>query len=420
MKVVILGPFFAKERRKDMAEQRKDNKGRLLRFGESQRKDGRYCYQYIDILGNRRSVYSWRLTQNDRVVSGKKADLSLREKEAQVHADLFNQIVPDGGKLTVLDLVEKYVSIKENTDIRESTKAGYRTVISTLKKDEFGKKRIDRVKVSDAKMFLVSLQKEKGKGFSTVRTVRGVLRPAFKMAYDDDIIKKNPFAFELKDVVYNDSVIRDALTRDEEKRFLEFVKNDNHFCKYYDGIYILLNTGLRISEFVGLTKRDIDFKKKRIHVNHQLQRYAKVGYQIVEPKTEAGERYVPMTQEVIDAFKRVLKNRQQPKIEPMIGGLSGFIFLDKDGNVMVANHWEKYFQHICEKYNKIYRLQLPAVTPHVCRHTFCSRMAAKRMNPKTLQYIMGHSDISVTLNVYTHVEYGDVEEEVKRVYGESV
>lgn len=401
-----------------MAEQRKDNKGRLLHYGESQRKDGRYCYQYVDSLGNRKSVYSWRLTKNDRMLPDKKKELSLREKETQIQADLFDQVVPDGAKLTVVDLVEKYISIKENTDIRESTKAGYQTVINTLKEDEFGKKRIDKIKVSDAKAFLIKLQKVKGKGYSTIRTIRGVLRPAFKMALDDDIIRKNPFSFELQEVIYNDSVMREALTRENEKKFLEFVKNDKHFCKYYDGIFILLNTGLRISEFVGLTKSDVDFKKKRIRVNHQLQRYSKIGYKIVAPKTEAGERYVPMTQEVIDAFKRILKHRNKPKVEPMIDGYSGFIFLDKDNNVMVANHWEKYFNHICEKYNKIYKIQMPAVTPHVCRHTFCSRMAAKRMNPKTLQYIMGHNDISVTLNVYTHLEYEDAAAEMKRVIGE--
>lgn len=309
-----------------MAEQRKDNKGRLLHYGESQRKDGRYCYQYVDSLGNRKSVYSWRLTKNDRMLPDKKKELSLREKETQIQADLFDQVVPDGAKLTVVDLVEKYISIKENTDIRESTKAGYQTVINTLKEDEFGKKRIDKIKVSDAKAFLIKLQKVKGKGYSTIRTIRGVLRPAFKMALDDDIIRKNPFSFELQEVIYNDSVMREALTRENEKKFLEFVKNDKHFCKYYDGIFILLNTGLRISEFVGLTKSDVDFKKKRIRVNHQLQRYSKIGYKIVAPKTEAGERYVPMTQEVIDAFKRILKHRNKPKVEPMIDGYSGFIF----------------------------------------------------------------------------------------------
>ena len=125
-----------------------------------------------------------------------------------------------------------------------------------------------------------------------------------------------------------------------------------------------------------------------------------------------------MTQEVTDCFHRILQSRVEPKVEPMIDGVAGFLFLDKNGQPMVAHHWEKYFQHICEKYNSIYKLQMPKVTPHVCRHTFCSRMAAKRMNPKTLQYIMGHSDISVTLNTYTHFEFEDVSAEFDRVTNE--
>ncbi len=176
---------------------------------------------------------------------------SLREKEKIIAADMFNQIIPDGGKMTVTDLVEKYVSLK--TGVRPTTAAGYRTVINTLKKEEFGSRRIDKVKLSDAKAWLIQLQKN-GKGFSTIRTIRGVLRPAFQMAMDDDLIRKNPFGFELVTVVYNDSVTREALSREQERKFLKFVQEDSHFCKYYDGIYILFNTGLRISEFVGLTK----------------------------------------------------------------------------------------------------------------------------------------------------------------------
>lgn len=82
---------------------------------------------------------------------------------------------------------------------------------------------------------------------------------------------------------------------------------------------------------------------------------------------------------------------------------------------MVALHWEKYFQHICEKYNKIYKAEMPKVTPHVCRHTFCSNMAKSGMNPKTLQKIMGHSDIGVTLNTYTHVGFEDIQKEMKKI-----
>lgn len=314
--------------------------------------------------------------------------------------------------MTAVMLVEKYVSLK--TGVRPSTEAGYRTVLNILRKEEFGNRRIDKVKLSDAKAWLVQLQKG-GRGFSTIRTIRGILRPAFQMAVDDDLIRKNPFGFELATVIYNDSVTREALTREQERKFLKFVEEDNHFKKYYDGIYILFHTGLRISEFVGLTKKDIDLKEMKINVDHQLQRYSGIGYKIEEPKTESGVRQIPMTPEVAECFRRIMKARKKPKTEPTIDGYAGFLFLDKDGNPMVAMHWEKYFQHICQKYNKIYRVQMPKVTPHVCRHTFCSRMAAACMNPKTLQYIMGHSDIGVTLNTYTHLGFEEASEEVRRL-----
>lgn len=386
-----------------MYRKRRDNRGRVLRNGEIQTADGRYRYKYVDIFKKTRYVYSWRLDKNDRTPAGKRHGLSLREKEKNIAADFIDGIVPDGGNLTVLSLVEKYVALK--TGVSPSTEAGYRTVINLLKREEFGRRRIDKVKSSDAKLWLVQLQKN-GRGFSSVRTIRGVLRPAFRMAVDDDLLRKNPFNFELSTVIRNDSTAREALTREQEDSFLKFIEEDRHFSRYYNGIYILFNTGLRISEFVGLTKADIDFKNMRININHQLQRYSGTGYRITAPKTNSGVRQVPMTPEVAECFRRIMKARIKPKAEPVIDGYAGFLFLDKDGCPMVAMHWEKYFRHICEKYNGKGGGRILKVTPHICRHTYCSKMAASHMNPKTLQYIMGHSDISVTLNTYTHFGLG--------------
>ena len=395
-----------------MSEKRRDHRGRVLRFGESQRSDGRYAYKYQDNDGKYKFVYSWRLDKNDRTPAGRKLELSLREKEKQIEHDLFDRIVVNGGNYTVLELVKKYISMK--TGVRHNTEANYKFVINIIAKEDFGKKRIDQVHLSDAKAWLIKLQKD-GRGYSTIHSVRGVVRPAFEMAVNDDLIRKNPFAFELASVVVNDSVTREAITRKQQREFLRFVQEDRHFSKYYDGIYILFNTGLRISEFCGLTIQDIDFKEMRIRVDHQLQRKRNMTYVIEDTKTKSGTRYVPMTQEVADCFRRVIANRCKPKVEPMVDGYTGFLFLDKNEMPMVALHWEKYFQHILEKYNSIYRVQLPKITPHVCRHTFCSNMAKSGMNPKTLQYIMGHSDISVTLNTYTHVGFEDAKEEFARV-----
>ncbi|MBO5208599.1 MAG: site-specific integrase [Lachnospiraceae bacterium] len=391
---------------------RRDNKNRVLRNGESQTKDGRYMYKYIDSNGKPNYVYSWRLVQTDVTPQGKKDKPPLRDLIKTINRDLDDGIYSKGGEMTVLELVKKYVSQK--TGVRHNTEANYNFVINVIAKEDFGKKRIDRVKLSDAKGWLIKLQAD-GRGYSSIHTIRGVVRPAFQMAVDDDLLRKNPFEFQLATVVVNDSVTREAITRKQEKQFLEFIKNDKHYCTYYDGMFILFKTGLRISEFCGLTIADIDLQERKINVNHQLQRKRNMEYVIEETKTNAGTRLVPMTDEVYECFKRIIANRKKPKVEPMIDGKVGFLFLDKNDMPMVALHWEKYFQYALEKHNKIYREQLPKITPHVCRHTFCSNMAKAGMNPKTLQKIMGHSDIGVTLNTYTHLDFDDIQKEMQAV-----
>ena len=88
--------------------------------------------------------------------------------------------------------------------------------------------------------------------------------------------------------------------------------------------------------------------------------------------------------------------------------VSGFLWLDKNGNPEVAQHWENHFRWALQKFNRIFKDELEDVTPHVARHTFCSNMASAGMSPKTLQYIMGHSSIEVTMDGYTHLETDDV------------
>ena len=395
-----------------MSEKRRDKKNRILRNGESQRPDGRYQYTYYDNTGIRRIVYSWRLDRTDATPAGKRPELSLREKEKQIQADLFNQVAVNGGDITVLELVKKYV--KTRTGVRPSTAAGYKTCINFLSKDPFGHLRIDKVKMTDAKCWLIDLQ-SKGRSYSSLHTFRGILRPAFEIAYQDDLIRKNPFQFALSDVLINDQVTRDAISKREMNEFLDYVKNDKHYCMYYDAIYILFHTGLRISEFCGLTIKDIHFDEMYINIDHQLQRTSETEYIVMPTKTNAGTRKVPMTKEVADCFKRMIMNKPVLRKEPVIDGYTGFLCIDKNGMPKVAMHWEHYFKLILEKHDKIYRLKFPKITPHVCRHTFCSNMARSGMNPKTLQYIMGHSDITVTMNTYTHVKYDDAKEEFARV-----
>ena len=390
---------------------RRDKKNRVLRRGESQRPDGKYQFKY-SIDGIPHFVYSWRLEPTDKMPEGKKPTPSLREMEKAIGRDIESQLDPTCRNMTVMELVERYLSTK--TGVKPSTKQNYGVIKNLLAKEEFSRKRIKEVKTSDAKLFLIKMQSD-GKRHSTIKSVRGVLRPAFQMAVDDDLLVKNPFGFELAGVVVNDSVTREAITRDQMRKFLKFVHDDNVYCKYYEAVYILFHTGMRISEFCGLTIKDIDFEHNVVTIDHQLQRMSNME-RIIEPtKTRAGTRKLPITEDVAMMFRAIIEDRPKPKTEKMVCGYSGFLYLDKNDLPEVALHWEHRFRHMVNRYNEIYRVQMPKITPHVCRHTYCSNMAKAGMNPKTLQYLMGHSDIGVTMNTYTHLGLEDAQDEMIRM-----
>ena len=205
-------------------------------------------------------------------------------------------------------------------------------------------------------------------GYSSIHNIRGVLRPAFQMAVDDDILRKNPFEFQLASILVDDSHTREAITRADERKFLKFIQEDEHFAEYYEGVFLLFNTGLRISEMCGLTLADLDFKNREIRVDHQIQRKQDGTLYCDETKTESGIRTLPMEDEVYACLKRVVDARITPKCEPMVDGYTGFVWLNyrarKGLRPMVAMDWEHIFRHILDKYNSIYKVQLPKITPH--------------------------------------------------------
>ena len=394
----------------DKSGKRRDSKRRLLRQGESIRKDGKYQFKY-HVNGKPKFVYSWRLEPTDKLPAGKKPCLSLRELEKKIGYDLDSQMDP-WKNMTVMELVDRYLATK--TGVKHSTKANYKFVKNLLEKEDFSGKKIGNVKTSDAKLFLIQLQ-QSGRRYSTVKTVRGVLRPAFQMAVDDDCLHKNPFGFDLAGVVVNDSLTREAISRDQMRKFLKFIRDDNCYCKYYEAVFILFHTGMRISEFCGLTISDLDMENRIIDISKQLQRTSSMEYIIEPTKTNAGTRKLPMTEEVFRCFQAILEDREPPAVEPMVDGHVGFLYLDDQGLPLVAMHWEHRFNRMVRRYNDIFRVQMPNITPHVCRHTYCSNQARAGMNPKTLQYLMGHSDISVTMNVYTHLGLEDAAAEMARM-----
>lgn len=288
-----------------MSEKRRDNKGRILRTGESQRKDGRYAYKYIDAFGKQQFVYSWKLVATDKTPVGKRELPALRDKIKEISRDLEDGIDTIGKKMTVCQLYAKQNGLRKN--VKHGTKKGRDYLMGLLQDDPFGMKSIDAVKQSDAKEWAIRMS-EKGFAFQTISNFKRSLKAAFYTAIEDDCIRKNPFNFALDTVIEDDRERKAALTPKQEENLLAFMEQDAVYKKYRDEVIILLGTGLRISEFCGLTTA-LDFKNRQINVDHQLLRDADIGYYIETPKTKNGIRQIPMSEEVYQALKRVLKNR---------------------------------------------------------------------------------------------------------------
>jgi len=391
-----------------MSEKRRDNKGRILKTGESQRKDGRYLYKYIDAFGKPQSVYSWKLVPTDRVPKGKRDCVSLREKEQEIHRDLQDGIDTIGKKMTLCQLYAKQNASRSN--VKESTKTGRKNLMEILKNDKLGARSIDTIKPSDAKEWALRM-KENGYAYKTINNHKRSLKASFYLAIQDDYVRKNPFDFALNTVIEDDTTPREALTEEQEEKLLSFVKSDRTYCKYLDAIVLLLKTGLRISEFCGLTVSDLDFENRIINVDHQLLRNKEVGYYIETPKTKSGVRQVPMSDEACQIFQKVLKERGKAETI-VIDGYSDFVFLNQKGYPMTGAYYTSTLGNLIKKYNKNHEDKLPNITPHILRHTFCTRLANKNMNPKSLQYIMGHSNISITLNLYAHASLDGLKTEM--------
>ena len=393
-----------------MSEKRRDNKGRILRTGESQRKDGRYAYKYTDAYGKPQFVYSWKLVATDKTPAGKRDTDALRDKIKEICKDLDDGIDTIGKKMTVCQLYAKQNALRKN--VKQGTKKGREYLMSLLRDDPIGMKSIDTVKQSDAKEWAIRMS-EKNFGFQSISNFKRSLKAAFYTAIEDDCIRKNPFNFQLDTVIEDDREIKEALTSEQVERLLAFMAEDKVYRQYQDEVIILLGTGLRISELCGLTTA-LDFKNRSILVDHQLLRDTDIGYYIETPKTKNGVRQIPMREEVFQALKRAVKNRNRASTFT-VDGYKNFLFLKKDGTPKVASNYCGMLNGLVKKYNKQHKEQLPHITPHILRHTFCTRLANAGMNPKALQYIMGHANITMTLNYYAHATYDSAKAEMERL-----
>ncbi|QGM92018.1 tyrosine-type recombinase/integrase [Enterococcus faecalis] len=392
------------------SEKRRDNRNRILNTGESQRENGLYVFKYT-VDGKPKFAYSWRLVETDRLPKGKRPCKPLREKEREIMRDIEDGIDHIGKKMTVSQLYAKFIRCRQ--DVRVGTIKARGQLVRILSEDNIGTCQIGRVKPSDAREW-VQRMKEKGFAFSTISNHKRSLKAAFYLAIADDLIRKNPFDFKLTSVIRNDRKPREAMNREQQMALLDFMRKDAVYSRYVNAAVILLESGLRISEMCGLTDADIDFEKRLVSIDHQLVRAAGGGYVVEEPKTESGKRVIYMTDRMMSALMAAMESRPRAKYVN-VSGHTSFIFLNKDGLPRTGADYDRVFRGIRGKYGKKGGIALPRdLTPHTLRHTFCTEMAKKGMNPKALQYIMGHKDVKMTLGYYSHMDGESAAEEMQR------
>lgn len=374
-------------------ERRKDNKGRVLQKGESQRKDGRYVYQYSDIYGKRKCIYANTLSD-------------LRKQEKRINRDLDDNIDTVGAEITLNEQFYRYMSLK--LSLANSTRQNYLGLWKSRVEDShIGNKKLCDIRKSDILRFYNSLLDD-GLKYTTIKAFNDLISPCLDLAVDDDIIRKNP-CIGCLDGFRKDAKERISLTKKEQEVFLNFIRQSKVYSVHYPMIMFMIGTAVRCGEAIGLTWDDVDFKNKEISINHQLI-YKKTGnsygFYADSPKTDSGVRVIPMTTEVC---KSLIKQRQNQlskgwRTNVEIDGYSDFVFSTKNRNPIMPSAVNNLLLNIVNKYNStVGDIELPHISAHSLRHTGCTRMAEAGIDPKVLQYIMGHSKISVTMEVYNHV-----------------
>ena len=375
-------------------ERRKDNKGRVLQKGESQRKDGLYVFQYKDIAGKRKSVYANNLSD-------------LRKQEKQINRDLEDNINTAGAEITLNEQFDKYISLK--IQIANSTRQNYIDLWNgNLRENELGNKRLCNIKKSDILRFYNSLL-ERGLKYSTIKAFNCMISPCLDLAVDDDVIRKNPCKGCLAEF-RRDADERIALTVQEQEALLDFVRQSKVYSVYYPMIVFMIGTAVRCGEAIGLTWGDVDFQNREVSIDHQLiykKSGGNYGFYADSPKTESGVRVIPMTRNVYKALMDQRQNQMSRgwRTNVEIDGYSDFVFSTKNGNPIMPGALNNTLLNIVNRYNHTSgrQIELPHISAHNLRHTGCTRMAEAGVDPKVLQYIMGHGRISVTMEVYNHV-----------------
>lgn len=406
-----------------MNKNRKDTKGHILRTNEYQRDDGTYEFRYL-VNKKRHSVYAKTLVE-------------LRTKEKKIRRDIEDGLSPNrADSMTLNQLYDEF--IKQKYDLREHTRVNYQYMYDRFVRPTFGHKIIGKIRYSDVKKFYYGLINEKCLQANTLDSVHTQLHSAFQMAIRDDILRKNPtdgVMAEIKKSHIWKKGKKEALTIVQQKAFLDYLRSHREYQGWVPIIIVLLGTGMRIGECLALRWEDIDFENNIVKVEktfiYRKDEKGDMAKHIFPTKTRAGARIIPMIEEVRDAFL------QEYEMQKCMGfcseefdGYNNFVFITSTGNICLPISVNRAIHRVCEAYNREEKedakrenrepLLLPNFSAHVFRHTFCTRLCENESNIKVIQELMGHSDISTTMNIYADATTEKKQEIVANLQGKII
>lgn len=381
-----------------MTKERLSFDGHVLLKGESQRKDGLYCYRWTDVNGVRKAFYANTLME-----------LRIIEKRLQLieQAGLIEYYCA-----TVNDAYEVWCDLKHG--IRENTMYNYKQVYNTHVRNSLGKRKILEIRPTDVKRFYYSLYDTKRLSFNTLDHIQTVLYQVLQLAVDDSVLTGNPAANALKDLKREKNYPKkdiEVLEIEQEKGFLEYCRNNASHAKWYPLFAVMLGSGMRVGEVCALQHKDIDFRRGVIHIRHSLS-VSGAGCSILDPKTKSGYRDIPMLKSVRKALLMEIHRQKKNgiKCKVSIGEYSDFFFLNKLGNVQNQQSINRALQRTVMDYNcrciesgENEKVIISGITSHTFRKTFITRMCESGMNVRDIMKIAGHSDIQTTMTVYTQV-----------------
>ncbi len=392
---------------KQLRHVRFDSNRVRLKTGETEKTSGGYEYRWTTREGKRKSIYAPTLER-------------LREMELELEIDKRDRIKADVHVLTVNDCFRLWKELKRG--IKDSTFKNYIYMYEMFVMPTFGKKRISQIQKSDVKRFYNSLVDNKILSISTVDNIHNVLHQVFQVAVDDNYIRQNPTDRMLKElrIAHGHEVEkRKALTLAQQDLFLDYIKETPKYSHWYPVFFIMVNSGMRVGELTGLRWQDVDMERGVISVNHTLVYYNHrdefgTYYSINTPKTEAGIREIPMVAGVKEAFEMERQYQETLGIQckARIDGYENFVFVNRYGQIQSQGTLNKAIKRIMRDCNDEVLLKhdlesdpvlLPNFSCHVLRHTFATRLCESGINIKVIQSVLGHCDISTTMDIYVDV-----------------